>query len=237
VTWTPKPIFGVYNGTTSGTSTDFVYSRHISDSTRRKTYAFALETGPDLGIGNEKESFQPVDDDRRELIKSETKAALLTLMEQTVCGIDFIGTTIFDRPEIVEEMADIRDDNMARTRPGREWLDLFHRVQGPLLAAALNNESVMKEAMRLFEIASSLVDDASAQVTSDHIANARSFLRASADGLPPKLRRDIDEIERRLVATEGQTLAQVVDGLSRNGPAQPRIKTTTIGSRRQQGKS
>lgn len=217
-TWTPKPIYDVYRGTTSGTATDYIYSRHLADPAQRKVYAFALETGPNLGQYQIRESFQPPNDTERSLIKQETKAALLTLMEQTVCGIDYIGTTIIDRPEIVEAMADLRDDSMAGTEPGREWIDLFERVQGALLAAVLSDDSVMKEAVGLFELGATLVEDDSAKLTAADIARARAFLRASVELVPTELRRDIEAIGALLSETEGQTLAQLVDGLSRNGP-------------------
>lgn len=214
--WKPMPIYDVYSSTTSGNTADYLYSRHLADPSRRKTYAFALETGPDRG--DWKESFQPSNCDSRKDIRTEIKAALLTLMEQTVCGIDYIGTTVFDRPQIVEAMADMRDDGMARTVPGRDWLELFERLHGPVLSAMLGDDTVMNEATRLFDAVSGLVEDDSAKVTDDHVASARAFLGALREGMPASLHRDVAAIEERLAATEGRTLSQVVGQLGRNGP-------------------
>ena len=158
------PIYDVYSppGPTSGTTADYVYSRHIAEPGRRKTYAFALETGPDLGRWNEKESFQPSDCQSQSTSDGD-QGGPTDPDGADRCGIDYIGTTVFDRPEIVEAMADMRDDDMARTAPGRDWLDLFERLQGPVLSAALADESIMKQAARLFEAVADLVEDDAAK--------------------------------------------------------------------------
>jgi murein tripeptide amidase MpaA len=44
--YTAKPSFGLYP--TSGTSTDYAYSRHIVDSLKREIIAYALETGTEF---------------------------------------------------------------------------------------------------------------------------------------------------------------------------------------------
>jgi hypothetical protein len=227
--WSAKSSFNLWPGTVSGNTADYVYSRHIADPARRKTYAFALEAGPKATsvVGDrsfEQESFQPCNDDNRARIKQEAKAALLTLMEETVCGIDYIGTTILDRPEIVEAMADMRDDGMARTAPGRDWLDLFERLQGPILSAILTDESVMQEATRLFDAVAGLVEDASVTVSGDNLAIARDFLGAMRERLPAELHRDVAAVEERLIATEGRTLAQVISQLNHDGPKGPSAK-------------
>jgi hypothetical protein len=219
-TWWPKTIFDVYNDTTSGDTADYVYSRHLAESGRRKTYAFSLETGPNL-FPNLKESFQPSDCESRQRIRTEIKAALLTLMEQTVCGIDHIGTVVLDRPQIVEAMAAMRDEGMAKTGLGREWLELFDRLQGPILSAVLADESLMNEAAGLFEAVASLIEDPSAKVTDDQIARGREFLRRLRKGMVPKLRRDLDAIDGRLAGMGRRTLGQVVGGLARRGPDRP----------------
>src|SRR5262245_41270815 len=84
-----KTIFQVYNGTTTGTSSDYVYSRHIANPALRKTFAFAFETGPD--VGDIRQSFQPMDP---EPIKNDAKAGLVALIQQSICAIEFIGETL-----------------------------------------------------------------------------------------------------------------------------------------------
>ena len=87
-----KTIYEVYNGTTTGTSSDYVYSRHIANSALQKTFAFAFETGPAIP-GNDRESFQPADP---EPIKLDTKAGLVSLIFQSVCAIEFVGSNFQD---------------------------------------------------------------------------------------------------------------------------------------------
>jgi len=120
--YTPEPIHSVYPTGASGTSSDWIYSRHIMNPGLHKTYAFALETGPDTG--NLAEDFHPSDETKLSLIKRDTKAAMLTLIEQSVCAIDFIGTTMSDQMAAVESIRAIRDDMLA-TDAGLGWIDLL----------------------------------------------------------------------------------------------------------------
>ena len=142
-------------------------------------------------------------------------------MEQTVCGIDHIGTVVFDHPQIVEEMADMRDDGMARTRPGREWLELFDRLQGPVLAAVLADESLLEEAGRLFDAAAGLVERDTATIIDNHIEGGLAFLLALRKRLPAELHPDLAAVERRLATSKGRTLSQLVKQLGRTGPHKP----------------
>ena len=55
--YTNQPSVALYP--TTGTQSDYVYSRHIADSKLRKTYGYTFETGP--YAGSAQTSFQPAD--------------------------------------------------------------------------------------------------------------------------------------------------------------------------------
>jgi hypothetical protein len=215
--YTPEPIHSVYPTGASGTSSDWIYSRHIMNPGLHKTYAFALETGPDTD--HLAEDFHPSDPTTLSLIKRDTKAAMLTLIEQSVCAIDFIGTTMSGQPAAVESIRAIRDDMLATTDAGLAWIDLLERVQAPLLSEILSDESLTKEAVGLFERAAALADKDSAKLSSRDVARARAFLQAVAERVPgADLRRDVSQIADRLERSAGRTAPQIVATLMHEPP-------------------
>ena len=66
-----KTIQQLYNGTTSGTTTDYVYSRHIANPALRKTFALSFETGPSLA--DIRESFsRPIRSRSRPILRQDS---------------------------------------------------------------------------------------------------------------------------------------------------------------------
>ena len=55
--YTSQPSIALYP--TTGTQSDYAYSRHIANPSLRKTYGFTFETGP--WAGNVADSFHPAD--------------------------------------------------------------------------------------------------------------------------------------------------------------------------------
>ena len=203
-------------GGATGTSSDYVYSRHIANPSLQKTYAFALETGPDTG--NAEESFHPDDPASLSLIKREAKAAILTLIENSTCAIEFIGMRLATSPDIVEELRSVRDETLSTTEPGLGWIELFERIQGEVLSEILSDETLSKEAAGLLKRGGALLKSDSARLTERDVARARAFLQLLAKRLPPDVRGDIDEIQARLVSSRGQTGSQIVTALTREAP-------------------
>jgi murein tripeptide amidase MpaA len=212
----PEPIHSVYSTGASGTSSDWVYSRHILNQAFHKTYGFALETGPNTG--NAAEDFHPSDPDKLSLIKRDAKAAILTLIEQSVCAIDFIGTTTSGQID-VESIRAVRDDKLATTDAGLRWIDLFERVQAPVLSAILSDESLMTEAVSLLERAADLLKKDSAKLSSRDVARFQAFLEAVMVRVPTAdLKRDISQIGARLAKSSGRTTRGIVSTLMDEPP-------------------
>jgi len=211
----PKTIFQVYNGSTTGTTSDYVYSRHILNPSSRKTYAFAFETGPDLGRGNELASFQPSDP---RPIKADAKAGLAELIRQSVCAIEFIGSTVL--PRSVQPIRDARDELFALGGYAPEWIELIREVQVELLGIVLSDRSLTKRAAKLMGRVIPLASKRrSAQVALRDIDDGISFLEVlRTRSRSSRTREILKAVVRRLKASEGRTISDGMKGMAKSQP-------------------
>lgn len=210
--YSPEPGFGLYG--TTGTLEDYSYSRHIADPTLRKTYGFTFETGP--WAGSSEESFQPADPT---LVKRDAKSGLMALLQQSVCGFDLIAATLLQRQAEVEALGRVRDEQLADSEAGREWIALVERVQAPLAGLLLADERLAGEAATVIERMGKLVGDDEA-VLSDEAVHQSLALVGELSG-----RTDSDEVRADLkaVATElenarGLTSGEVLRTMMLRGP-------------------
>lgn len=215
--YTPQPIHSIYPSGASGSSSDYVYSQHLRDPGLQKTYAFAFECGPQTG--DNWEDFHPSDPTRLADIKQDTKAAILTLIEQSICAIDFAGVTLFGTVSQVELVRSMRDKTLATTEAGQDWIELFDRVQRPLLATVLGDETLQREASELLKRAAEMIERDSSKLTAADVARARKFLRAVSRRIEdPAVKRDLAQVQKRLAAADGQTFSRLVATLMREAP-------------------
>ncbi len=223
--YTPQPIHSIYPTGASGTSSDYVYSQHLRNPGLQKTYAFAFECGQDTD--NDWQDFHPSDATRLADTKKDTKAAILTLIEQTICAIEFVGVSLFDNVRDVKAIRALRDETLATTDAGQGWLDLFDRVQRPVLAIVLEDEKLQREAAELLGRATELIERNSSKLTAADTARARRFVRALSRRIEdPKVKRDLAQVQKRLTAAQGRTVSRVVATLMREAPAAVSPKRT-----------
>lgn len=208
-----KTIFQVYSGTTTGTSSDYVYSRHIANPALRKTYAFAFETGPNTG--NDRLSFQPVDP---EPVKDDTKAGLVELIQQSICAIEFIGETLL--AGTVEPIRVARDELLLPTEQGRGWIDLVSGVQNELLATVLSDKALTKRAMSLLGRVQKLsAQRKKATVSARDVEDGIEFLESlSARAKRPEVREAISVINRQLKKAAGQSVETILKKVAKSNP-------------------
>jgi murein tripeptide amidase MpaA len=208
-----KTIYEVYDGTTTGTSTDYVYSRHIVNSALQKTSAFAFETGP--ATNNILLSFQPTDP---EPIKLDTKAGLVSLIFQSVCAIEFIGSTLQDGT--VQPIRDARDELLAPSEKGRGWIELVNSVQVELLGIVLSDKAVTKRAMTLLRRVQKLVAKRDkATVSAGDVQDGIAFLESlGSRARSPEVRKAISIINRQLKKAAGQTVETILKKLAKSNP-------------------
>jgi murein tripeptide amidase MpaA len=208
-----KTIYQVYNGTTTGTSTDYVYSRHILNPAVRKTYGFSFETGPNTG--NDRLSFQPNDP---EPVKNDTKAGLVALIQQSVCAIEFIGETL--QAGSVQSIREARDELLVSTEKGRGWIEVVTSVQTELLGIVLSDRALTRQAIRLLARVQKLAAKrGKAIVSARDVADGMEFLDLLKSRVRrPDVREAISTASRQLKKAAGQTVEANLKRLARSNP-------------------
>lgn len=210
--YTAKAGVGLYP--TTGTHGDYAYSRHIADPTLRKTYGFTFETGP--ATGNARESFQPADPTD---IKRDAKSGMLALIQQCVCAIELIGLRLLGRDTEVAALRRIRDEMLATTEAGREWIALYDRVQAHLIPVILGDDALSREAAGVLESIGRLIEDDREQIGPAEVERARTVLRACADrSEAPEVRAALDTVMTELARVAGASVSGVIADLMRRGP-------------------
>ena len=210
--YTNQPSVALYP--TTGTQSDYAYSRHIADSKLRKTYGYTFETGP--YAGSAQTSFQPADPT---LVKRDAKSGMIALMQQCICAIELIGVRFFRADTEVNALRTVRDRLLATTDAGREWIALFERVQLPLLGALLGDEKLLSEAAELVKRAASLARNDKAKLTDDDVDPGIRLVRALAKKADtPGARRDLKAVETELESLRGQQMRSAIERLMTEKP-------------------
>lgn len=210
--YTSEPGVTLYP--TTGTQSDYVYSRHIANAKLRKTYGFTFETGP--WTGSAQSSFQPADPT---LIKRDAKTGMIALMQQCICAIELIGTQIFRGATEVNALRTVRDELLATTDAGRAWIALFERVQTPLLGALMADEARLSDAGDLLRRAASLAkDDGETLTDGDVELGIRTVRGLAKNAETAELRRDLKAVEVQLESLRGQPMRGAVERLMSEKP-------------------
>ncbi len=225
--YTNQPGVGLYP--TTGTQSDYAYSRHIANSSLRKTFGFTFETGP--FTGSAESSFQPADPT---LIKRDAKSGMIALMQQCICAIELIGSQVFGADTEIDPLRRVRDELLATTDAGREWIALFEGVQTPLLGALMGDEKLLAEAGQLLKRAAAIARDDAEVLTDDDVDRGIRVVRAL--GKKPEgadARSDLKAVEGQLDSLRGQRMQDAVERLmsekpdARTAPAKKSAKKTT----------
>jgi murein tripeptide amidase MpaA len=210
--YTPQASIALYP--TTGTQGDYAYSRHIANPSLYKTYGFTFETGP--SVGSVRDSFHPPDPT---LIKRDAKAAMLALMQQSVCAIELIGLQLFGAGTSFDALRSARDKFLASTAAGREWIALFERTQFTLLSAVMRDAKLLTAAGDLLRQISRSAEDPDAVFTeadadraSDLLKKVRTKVKAQS------VQRDLDVVGQRIRQLAGRSTQQVIESLMRRKP-------------------
>ena len=200
---------------TTGTAGDYAYSRHIASPRLRKTYGYTFETGP--FTGDAAQSFHPADPT---LIKRDAKAGMLTLAHQCICAIELIGWTLLGRAREITILRAVRDDLLATTVPGRDWIGLFERVQHNLLAVILADKRMTKEAGELLKRAGQLLDKETAKPSDEDVGRAETFLRELADRTDDRaIKSDLKKVSGAISRVRGRSTREAIEMLMGVKPA------------------
>ena len=183
--YTVGPSIGLYP--TTGTNPEYAYSRHIADQGAHKTYGWTIETGP--FTGNVVDSFQPSDPTK---IILDIKAAMLSLLMQSVCAIEIIGTEPFgaDAEAAEDQLVGLRAwrDALWQTDAGRAWLELYRQLHPTLLEHIAGDEGFRSRIGELVEMAAALADDPDSVLSDDHIRSGLAIIDDLTATSPEHLR-------------------------------------------------
>lgn len=207
--YTPETALALYP--TTGTQSDYAYSRHIADSSLYKTYGFAFETGPAAATADE--AFHP---DDPTLIKQDAKAGMISLLLQSVCAIELIGLDLFGAGTGLRTFRRIRDEVLASTAAGREWVALFERLQFPLLARVIASPKMTKQAKDLLVAAGGLLEEPRKEIDPQLAKRAHAFVSdLLAKTKNAAYRRDLAKLLVEVKKLAGRSSEAVVAGLMR----------------------
>ncbi len=210
--YSPQTGIGLYP--TTGTHSDYVYSRHIANQDSRKVYGYTIETGPQLD--DIRESFHPANP---EPIKEESESGVLALVQQCICAIELIGGRLLGGRADLSGLRRVRDQMLATTRAGREWIALFERVQTPLMSVVLSDERLGNRTAELVERAVALVEDDRSVLDDALVERSVEVVRSLHQlvGSRP-VRADLRLVEDRLRAMSGRTSREVIESLMAEAP-------------------
>jgi len=210
--YTPQTGFGLYG--TTGTHSDYAYARHIADPALRKTYGYTFETGP--WVGNARDSFHPADP---EPIKLDVKSGLLALMQQCICSIELIGMAFLGGEGEVDALRRIRDDVLATTPAGRDWILLFEDLQARVLPVVLGDDALAERAASVISRAGRTAADETAPIEPELVADTVAILSAVARRTDdPQVATGVAATNGALEAAAGRPMAALLEQLVAAGP-------------------
>ena len=140
------------------------------------------------------------------------------MIQQSVCAIEFIGSTLQDLT--VQPIRDARDELLVLTEKGRGWIELVSSVQVELLGIVLSDKALTKRAMTLLRRVQKLVAKRDkATVSDDDVEDGIAFLETlRSRATSPEARNAISIINRQLKKAAGQTVETILKKLAKSNP-------------------
>ncbi|HEX2054351.1 MAG TPA: M14 family zinc carboxypeptidase [Actinomycetota bacterium] len=203
--YTSEPSLGLY--ATTGTHSDYVYGRHIADPGSHKTYGYTFETGP--WTGDPRTAFHP---DDPEPIKLDAKAAMLSLIQQSICAIELIGWELGSSAEVAF-LRRIRDQ-LNESDAGKEWVAMFESQQSALGRILLSDPELAAQAARLLGAGKLL--DADAVAADEDVDRAQELIRllserAESESLRNDLQRAGEELDQLRGVSRREAVKRLMD--------------------------
>lgn len=120
---------------TSGTSKDYAYSRHLVDTSKRKVYAYTLETAT---------QFQPPYTEANEVIK-EASSGLLQFLVSIMCVLEGTSAVTLSAGTTAAIRA-FRDREIRSRGVGRRWLEAVESFKVELLELTESDDEMRRAA-------------------------------------------------------------------------------------------
>lgn len=188
---------------TSGTSKDYSYSRNFVDATKRKVFAYTVETGT---------QFQPAYSEALNVI-AEVSAGLIEFCMACLCVVEETLATTALSAEL-DDMRDFRDKEMLATSAGRKYVRLLVDNGFELMRIMADDEGLRKQAIELTKQVNEAVRSRKSKkpkvLSEDVTSTAEKLLRSFASKGSPNLKKAIAEVRQDVKHFRGKT---VLDGL------------------------
>jgi hypothetical protein len=158
---------------------------------------------------------------------------MISLMQQSICAIELIGSQFFRADKEVDALRRVRDELLATTDAGREWISLFERVQMPLLGALMGDEKLLAEAGELLKRAAAVTTDDAEALTDEDVDRGIRLVRAlekKPEGADA--RRDLRAVEGQLKSLRGQRMQGAVERLMSEKPHARRSPATKTAAKK-----
>jgi carboxypeptidase T len=193
--YTVEPAVGVYPA--SGIANDYGYSRHPTDGSKRKVFAYTLETARE---------FQPLEPEALQVIK-EVSAGLVEFCNQCLCPVDILSSGI-GRVARLDRMRAFRDRVMLAQPSGRRYVNLLetHTVEIIRLIAA--DANLRKAAIGVLQKLADVVvpaRGASRTIPAGLLKATGELFKTAGRKASPKLKKTLATLQNELKFFKGQT--------------------------------
>lgn len=191
---------------TSGTTKDYAYSRHRVDASKRKVFAYTLETG---------QEFQPPYSEALQVM-DEAAAGLLQFCVAAVCAVQSLAadTVLADR---LDSMRSFRDDELLTRAAGRRRVAQLQRHTPELLEIVSKDDELRDRVVKTLHRVSDLIDGDGGRrvVDAELVAEVDRVAEALSERAGDELQATLKELRYELHEAEGKSVLEAL------GPEEP----------------
>jgi hypothetical protein len=200
---------------TSGDSKDYAYSRHFVDATKRKVFAYVLETGTE---------FQPPYSEALN-ITSEVSSGLVEFCLACLCAFEEVVRSTALEGEL-EVARDFREHDMLATPAGRRYVRLLTDNSAEVTEVIQRDDEARMRAVELLQRVNEVVASRKGRrpkvFEASLIEEVERYLKEFSDKRSPSLKEAIQEVRRDLQHFRGKTVSEGLESASKEHENQAR---------------
>jgi hypothetical protein len=197
------------NYTSSGTTKDYAYSR-VFLGPAIKVWAYTIETN--RANGDMQYGYSPPYGDALEVME-EVQSGLIQFMLSCLCVVREIGHK-FLGPEVLDDLAHFRDDEMLKRRRGRRWAEMLNRHGVELLALLAADARACRAAEQILVEAAQIVytrDSERPPILAKSLVTRIDGLAARLERhASPRLRKSLTTIRKDAKSVTGKTAREAI---------------------------
>ncbi len=209
--YTAEQGFSLYG--TSGSSSDYAYSRFFRGGGKSKVWALDFESN--RGDRGSAYGFQPTpyDPDALEVSK-EVQSGLIQFLVFCLCAVREVGKTIIAAPETLDGLRNFRDTEMMKSARGRKWVDLLETHGAEVFLLLRKDKPAWKAAGKIFTAAASIVlrrESASPpRIDRTLVAQMQRLATRLETRASPGLKKALADVRRDVRKITGKSARQVL---------------------------